>query len=112
MSPSTIKTFIADKDWSKHREEYRERLRKFEPVWLQGGAVTQATQRVGRMPYAGRKKGFPFSQEDILSPTRYLASPDTWPSQNVTESNILSHPTILKSAQCTRIEVKFMFYLA
>jgi len=48
----------------------------------------------------------------VLSPTRYLASPDTWPSQNVTESNVLSHPRILKSAQCTRIEVKFMFYLA
>jgi len=48
----------------------------------------------------------------ILSLTKYLASPGIWPSQNVTESNAMSRPIILKSAWRTRTEVKWMFYLA
>jgi len=37
----------------------------------------------------------------VLSPTRYLASPDTWPSQNVTESNVLSLMALHDSDQLT-----------
>ena len=48
----------------------------------------------------------------VLLLTKYLASPSIWPPQNVTESNAMSHPIMLKSARRTRTEVKWMFYLA